>query len=108
MKTSDLFVLPSHWEGLPNVILEAMSSGLPIVTTQVEGIDELLQNQVSAEIVPIGDIPALSASVARLVSDSGLRSRYSQTASQTVKQNFSWERCVEQYDQLYQSLLEPE
>ena len=58
-QAADLFCLPSHWEGLANALLEAMSSGLPVVTTAVAGHPEVVEPGISGELVPRSDTPAL-------------------------------------------------
>jgi len=105
MQTADLFVFPSRWEGMPNVILEAMAARLPIVTHNVEGIDELLIDQQSGIIIPCGNICTMTKGVALLVSNSDLRTSYAEKAFQRVSEQFGWEQTVSQYQQLYESLL---
>jgi glycosyltransferase involved in cell wall biosynthesis len=56
----DLFVLSSDWEGMPLSVLEAMSEGVPVVSTDVAGISDLLRNGVSGRIVPRGNSAALA------------------------------------------------
>jgi glycosyltransferase involved in cell wall biosynthesis len=64
----DLFVLPSLFgEGLPFVLLEAMSAGVPVVGTDVEGIPEVLRNEQDGAIVPPGDADALANAIRRIV-----------------------------------------
>ncbi len=55
IKASDLFILPSLYEGLPNVVIEAMSVGTPVIATNVSGIPELIENNVNGLLVPAGD-----------------------------------------------------
>ncbi|TWT61829.1 glycosyltransferase [Rubinisphaera italica] len=105
MKTADLFVFPSHWEGMPNVILEAMAARLPIVTTNVEGIDQLLEHQVSAEIVPIGDLGKFSASVQKLIQNPELRQQYASKAWDRLSTEFDWQSIADRYQNLYEQLI---
>lgn len=72
---ADLFVLPSHQEGLPVVLMEATSVGLPIVATAVGGVPQVLTDGVDGLVVPPGDPTALADGVARLVGDPDLRRR---------------------------------
>jgi glycosyltransferase involved in cell wall biosynthesis len=72
-EAADIFVLSSRWEGCPNVVLEAMAHGLPIVATAVGGIPELVKHGESALLVPPGDPDALAAALARLLRDPALR-----------------------------------
>ena len=70
---ADIFVLPSYREGLPTVILEAMSFGLPVVTTRIRGAADLLEDEINALFVPPGDPESLAAAILRLLRDPELR-----------------------------------
>jgi glycosyltransferase involved in cell wall biosynthesis len=70
---ADIFVLPSYREGLPTVILEAMSFGLPVVTTRIRGAADLLDDEQNALFVPVGDPESLASAILRLLKDPGLR-----------------------------------
>jgi glycosyltransferase involved in cell wall biosynthesis len=72
---ADLFVLPSHSEGSPNVLLEAIDAGVPIVATAVGGIPEIVENEVSAVLVNRQDEAALAMAVRRMLGDEALRER---------------------------------
>ncbi len=72
---ADAFVLPSRHEGLPVVLMEATSVGLPIVATAVGGVPQVLTNEVDALIVPPVDPEALAEAIARLSKDPALRER---------------------------------
>lgn len=63
MSDADLFVLPSYDEGLPVVLMEAMASGLPVITTPIAGIPELVQNGVTGRIVSAGDAAGLAGAI---------------------------------------------
>ena len=72
---ADLFVLPSHSEGSPNVLLEAMSAGLPIVATAVGGVPESVAHEKSALLVSPRDAKSLADSMTRLLRDADLAAR---------------------------------
>jgi glycosyltransferase involved in cell wall biosynthesis len=66
---ADIFVLPSRWEGCPNVVLEAMAHGVPVVATTVGGVTELVEHGVSGILVPPQDPRALADALASLARD---------------------------------------
>lgn len=67
MNVSKIFVLPSRWEGLPMVILEAMANGIPIIATDVGGIGEVIENKVNGIIVPEEDSETLANKIVELL-----------------------------------------
>jgi len=73
LNKSDIFVLPSYAEGMPNSILEAMSASMPIISTNVGAIPELVQNEINGFIVSPGDIDGLHKSIKKLIQDTDLR-----------------------------------
>jgi glycosyltransferase involved in cell wall biosynthesis len=69
---ADIFVLSSRWEGCPNVVLEAMAHGLPVVATAVGGVPELVEHEASGLLVPPSNPRALADALARLFGDAEL------------------------------------
>jgi glycosyltransferase involved in cell wall biosynthesis len=70
---ADVFALPSYSEGSPNVLLEAMDAGLPIVATAVGGVGEMIRNGEHGLLVPAGDVEGIARSVVALLNDAELR-----------------------------------
>ncbi len=81
---ADVFVLPSYTEGSPNVLLEAMDAGLPIVATAVGGIGEMIRDGENGLLVRAHDVPAIARSVAALLQDSELRSTLTTAARESL------------------------
>ncbi len=79
-----VFVHPSLGDNSPNSVVEAMVAGMPIIASSVGGLTSLLENNVTGLVVPPGDVPALSAALARLLSDAGLRLRLGRAAREAA------------------------
>jgi glycosyltransferase involved in cell wall biosynthesis len=86
---ADLFALPSHSEGSPNVVLEAMAAGVPIVATAVGGVPETVEHQKSALLSAAQAPEALAIQMRRLLMDPPLAERLVNNAAAVVKERFS-------------------
>lgn len=75
LRGADLFVLPSHREGMPRSIIEAMMTGLPVVATRIRGAREQVVDGDTGLLVPVRDTAALAGALGRLVAEAGLRAR---------------------------------
>lgn len=82
---ASLFVLPSHSEGSPNVLLEAMAAQVPVVATAVGGVQEIVEHEQSALLVPVRDPPSMSAAMARLLNDHELAGQLTANAVALVE-----------------------
>ena len=91
---------------MPNVIMEAMASGLPCVTTNVEGVGELLAVNADQQTVAFGDSDAFIARVKRFLADKEYGRAIARANQQRAAEQFTRDAMVDQYQQLYQSLIE--
>ena len=98
----ELVALPSSWEGMPNVILEAMACGKPAVAANVGGCAELIVEGETGFLVPPGDEAALAERILRLLRDAALRRRLGAAARQRVEREFSIAAMVERNESLYE------
>jgi len=103
---ADVFVLPSHSEGSPNVLLEAMAAGVPIIATAVGGVPEMIEDNQSALLVPANDPSALSAAISRLLTDGDLAHRLTSNASALVSNRFSPEEYVRSLTEIYHQVAQ--
>ena len=102
-RAADVFVLPSHTEGMSNALLESMACGVPAVATRVGAAESMVTDGESALLIPPGDVPALSTALRRLVDDPALRGRIGAAARQRVEAysiSSVVARIAEQYQQL--------
>lgn len=103
----DIFVLSSIAEGMPGVLLEAMAAGLPVVATEVGGVNEVVSNGVTGLLVPAGSPLALSRALGTYVSDEALRVRHGSAGRNAVENGFDLNHMVSAYVELYDGLLRP-
>jgi glycosyltransferase involved in cell wall biosynthesis len=99
-----IYVLPSHNEGLPMSVLEAMSWSLPVVTTPVGGIPEAVTHGVEGFLVQPGDVVNLAEAINKLLIDPGLRERMGIAARARVERQFAAEVIIPQLEALYREL----
>lgn len=104
LQGAEAFVFPSHYEGLPTSVLEAMSTATPIVTTDAPGVVDLVEHERNGLAVPVGDAAGLARAIARMHADPGLRRRLGEAARKDVEQRYAWERIAEKAFGLYRSL----
>jgi UDP-glucose:(heptosyl)LPS alpha-1,3-glucosyltransferase len=104
-QAADVFVLASDYETFSIAAYEAAAAALPIVSTRVSGVDELVGADEAGMVVE-RDAPSIAAAVARLAADSELRSRMGRAGRERV-QAFTWERSAESVLALYEELLVP-
>lgn len=100
----DIFLSPTYAEGFSNTILEAMASGLPIVSTDSVGVRDCLRDGDNGIMVEPGDIDALTDATERLLTDADLRKRLAIHAHREVHEKYSWPVVAEQFEKLYQRL----
>ncbi len=101
-----IFCLPSHAEGLPMAMLEAMAAGKAIVVTGVGGIPDAVRDGDNGLLVPPGDVGALAAALARLLGDEGERQRLGEQARATIRQAFESGVVIGRISAVYKQLRE--
>jgi len=104
MHAMDAFVLTSHWEGLPRAILEARAAGLPIVATEVGGVEEALGNYSDGVLADAGNVDALAAALARVYRRKDESEKFPR--SEPFAREFHIDEMVRRYESLYRKLLE--
>jgi glycosyltransferase involved in cell wall biosynthesis len=99
-READLFALPTHREGFPNTLLEAMAAGLPCVACPVGAVPEMLEGD-AGRLVPVGDAAALREALAALAASPELRLGLGARARRRVEERYTEERVMERYRELY-------
>jgi glycosyltransferase involved in cell wall biosynthesis len=107
MSAADGYVLSSAWEGMPVVLLEAAAVGLPVVSTRVGGIPEVVEDGVSGLLVPPGDPAALAEALGKVEALSpGARVAMGQRGRSFVEERYATDRVMELWERLYSGLAE--
>ncbi len=99
MAESNLFVLPSRYEGFPNALLEAMSLGMAVIGSTASGISQIIRHDLDGLLVPVDDVVALASAMSSLMADSGERARLGQ-AARTVRERFHIDGVMAKWDAL--------
>ncbi len=100
----DIFVFPSIVEGLPNVLMEAMAGGMPVITTETCGMPDIIENDFNGLLIPPADASALEEAILRLANCEDLRRKLGMAARATMER-FTWERTARMVESLYKRTL---
>ena len=103
----NVFALSSHREGLPLALLEAMAAGVPIVSTRVGGVTEVVRHEREALLVSPNDPGALARAIVRMLEDTALSASLARSASALVRAEYSIEAMVAQHEVLYARVRRP-
>ena len=111
LAAADVTVVPSvrddagNVDGLPNVVMESLASGTPLVTTAAGGIGGVVRHDLTALVVPERDPAALAAAVERLLADPALRQRLGTAGRALASSRFGWERTAQRFEAAYARAL---
>ena len=105
LAASFALILPSRWEGMPNVVLEAMAAGLPVVATRVEGISELVQEGLTGLVVAPEDARGLGVAIQQLLFSPDFARTAGVESQRAVNNGFTAQAVVESYANLYRKSL---
>ena len=103
-RDADIFILPSLAEGMPLVVLEAMGTGLPIVASRVQGIEELVAEDVNGALFDPGDADGLARSLVKLINAGKRRVEMGEASVERVKP-YDWKHVADAYLTLYADIL---
>lgn len=101
---ADALVLPSLWEGLPYVVVEAMAYGLPVVATAVDGVPEAVTDGISGKLVPPSDVDALASAVLSVLADPVAACAMGEAGRVLVEERFGLDRMVRELAGIYSDM----
>jgi glycosyltransferase involved in cell wall biosynthesis len=102
----DVFLLPSFFEGTPLALIEAMCSGMPVITAATCGMRDVVEDGRNGLLIAPGNSGEVVRAVELLMTDSSLRRRLGEQAAQDVTRRYTWRAAAELVDAAYSSLLE--
>ncbi len=102
---SAIFFFPSQMEAFPMAVLEAMGSGLPVVTTRTGGIPDIVPDASAGTLTEVGDADAMASALTALLTDRALWERQSRSSLAAAKERFSLEKHLKQLEALYEEVL---
>ena len=103
VQESQILVVPSRIESIPQVIKEAFFLQVPVIATNVGGIPELISNNITGLLVPPENPEEMINAINELLSDNNTKQRLSKNAFEFINKNFSWDILIEKYIKLYES-----
>jgi glycosyltransferase involved in cell wall biosynthesis len=104
LRLSDFMVLPSRYEGMPLIVLEAMAASCPIIATSVDGTAEVLRDEISALLVSPDDVSKLSKAISRYLESSSLRGAHAERARLDAE-DYSADNIAQQLLCVYDKVL---
>jgi glycosyltransferase involved in cell wall biosynthesis len=102
----DIFLMTSITEGLPNTVLEAMAMEVPVVSTAVAGVPELVTDRKTGFLAPVRDVDQLAQHVLMLLQDSKLRQNFANAARKRIEDKFSFKERVMKMEEYYKAFME--
>jgi glycosyltransferase involved in cell wall biosynthesis len=103
----DIFVFPSLLEGQPSVVLEAMASGMPVITTETCGMPDIIEDHFNGLLLPPADTTALEQAIERLANSQELRERLGRAAQESMRRR-TWEEAARAFEDLCRRVLAAE
>jgi len=101
---ADAMLLPSRFEGTPLTLIEAMASGLPVITTSTCGMKDVIENGTNGLLVPVRSPEAIAGAILRLAADQNLRRRLGRRAHVDAATRYTWKESAEVVDRVYRAL----
>jgi glycosyltransferase involved in cell wall biosynthesis len=100
----DVFLFPSLMEGLPSVLLEAMATGMPVITTETCGMPDVVEHEFNGLLIPPANAAAIEEAILQLARSPESRRKMGEAAGETMKR-YTWERAARQLEELYRRVL---
>ncbi len=103
LKIMECFVLTSHWEAFPIALLEAMAAELPVISTALDGVQEVVVEGQTGYLAPIGDLNCMQTAIAKILNEPTLKLQLGQNGRQRIEQHFTRAMMLENIANLYKN-----
>lgn len=105
-QNASMFIFPSHYEGLPTVLLEAMSCGIPVIVSNIPAHRNLIKNGKNGILIEKGSFEDIIMKINMLNRDKSLRERLGNNARKTIEKSFTWDIISQKFENIYINLLD--
>ncbi|WNB16865.1 glycosyltransferase family 4 protein [Marivirga arenosa] len=105
IKAADIMVMPSKIEGLPGVILEALSCGVPVIASNVGGIPEVVHNEQNGYVIEEFDKPSYISKIKKVLNDQKLTEKMSQNARKLIQEEFLMPKIAKRFESIYKEII---
>lgn len=107
LRTADAFILASYSEGRPNVVLESFAAEVPVIASDIDGVQELVRDNENGMRFPPGNAKVLASKIEELQQSTELRARFSKQGREFIlKNNLLWEQAGQNYAQMYKDVID--
>ncbi|ASJ03590.1 hypothetical protein A3L09_10140 [Thermococcus profundus] len=102
-RNAEVFVFPSHYEGLPTVVLEAMSSGLPVVASDIPAHRDVIVTGYNGLLSKKGSPESIAENILTVLEDEKLKKKLEKNARKTIERKFTWNKISRKFERIYES-----
>ncbi|MDI6644161.1 MAG: glycosyltransferase family 4 protein [Methanobacteriaceae archaeon] len=104
-QNAKMLIFPSHYEGLPTVLLESMACGLPVITSNIPAHKDLIKDNQNGLLTEKGNPKDIAKKINILINDNDLREKLGKNARQTIEKKFTWNIIGKKYEEIYKEIV---
>lgn len=104
-RNAEIFVFPSHYEGLPTVVLEAMACGLPVVASDISAHRDVIINGYNGLLSKKGSPDSIAENILTLIENEKLQRKLGKNARKTIEEKFTWDKIGKKFERIYRQTI---